>query len=171
MLIEAVLHDFISDCDVLTHEKLTEYLDTAREHPTGKLWVDGIIVTTMLAHEFLRAEREGDWLLQQDCLRRMLPYFFASGHHWYARYMSWHLLEMENLPDEAKSDLIKGAHVCRYRDNRASVSANQFGEQTYIRQGKDAGGLKGISPGTERVAEWVATFPVCEQTTVTAQVT
>ena len=67
----------------------------------GKLWVDAIIRPTFLVHELLRAEREGDWLHQLDCLRRMLPYFFAAGHHWYARYIYWYLIYMFNLPEEA----------------------------------------------------------------------
>ena len=59
---------------------------------------------------------------------------------------------MENLPTEAKTDLLNGAHVCRHSDSQASISADQFGEQTYIRQGKGAGGLKGISTNQEQVA-------------------
>ena len=48
------------------------------------------------------------------------------------------------LPDDANMDLLAGAHVCRYRPGTwNSVSADQFGEQTYIKQGKRPGGLTG----------------------------
>ena len=53
--------------------------------------------------------------------------------------------------------------MCRYSDGWESVSADQFGEQTYIRQGKCAGGLKGISTNAYQVAVWVASFPICSQ--------
>ena len=46
----------------------------------------------------------------------MLPYFFAAGHHNYARYLSWYVRQMEHLPQRAKEDLLAGAHVCRHSD-------------------------------------------------------
>ena len=96
----------------------------------------------------------------------MLPLLFAAGHHWYARYTIAFLLEMQNLPAAARSDIMSGAPVCRHSDGCESVSAewaDQFGEQIYIRQGKGAGGLKGISTNADQVAVWVASFPICSQ--------
>lgn len=110
---------------------------------------------------FLHGERNGDFLLQQYCLKMMLPYFFAAGHHNYARYLSWYVREMEHLPPRAKEDLLAGAHVCRHSDGGTAVPADQFGEQTYIKQGKGAGGMKGISTSAEQVAVWVNSFSVC----------
>ena len=107
----------------------------------------------MLAHHFTRVEQEGDWILQQHCLERMLPYFFVAGHHHYARYIS---LDMQHIPPDAKQDLLNGSHVCRQIDRAAAVSGDQYGEHThvYITQGKQAGGLKGISTNHEQVAAW-----------------
>ena len=46
------------------------------------------------------------------------------------------------LPDDAKMDLLAGAHLCRHRPGIWNyVSADQFGEQTYIKKGKMPGGL------------------------------
>ena len=94
----------------------------------------------MLAHHFMRVERECDWILQQNCLERMLPYYFEVGHHHYARYISWHLRDMQHIPLDAKQDLINGSHVCRHTEGAAAVSEDQYGEQTYIKQGEQAGG-------------------------------
>ena len=113
--------------------------------------------------ELVRADRETDWLLQQDCLWRMMPLLFAAGNHWYARYTIAFLLEMQNIPAAAKSDIMNGVHMCRHSDGCESVSADQFGEQIYIRQGKGAGGLEGISTNGDQVAVWVASFPICSQ--------
>ena len=53
---------------------------------------------------------------------------------------------MSCLSEDTKSDLMAGAFVCRHREGVwNSVSADQFGEQTYIRYGKSKGGLVGIS--------------------------
>jgi hypothetical protein len=73
-----------------------------------------MIKPTLLALQFLRAERDGDFLLQQISLKAMMPYYFAAGHMHYARYMTWYLRLAENLPKTAKDDLLNGAHVCRH---------------------------------------------------------
>ena len=141
MVTAALLYDFLKDCPK-TFEDISQYLDTAREHPTGRLWVDCLIRPTLIAHQFERAERDCDYLLQQHCYQQMLPYFFAAGHWQYARYIIWHVMEMQYmLPDYAKKDLLAGAHVCRHRPGTwNSVSADQLGEQTYIKKGKMPGG-------------------------------
>ena len=58
---------------------------------------------------FVRAEREGDWLLHLASYKQMLPYFFAAGHVTYARYVLCYLREMERLPQEVLSHFTKGA--------------------------------------------------------------
>ena len=89
------------------------------------------------------------------CIKRLLPCFFIAGHHHYARYISWHSLEMSVLlPNDAKEDLMAGAFVCRHKAWRwNSVSSGQFGEQTAIKTGK--GGLS-----SAKVAEWINSFPI-----------
>ena len=90
-LITAVLlNNFYSD-GAKTYRELDLYLETAREHPTGRLWVDCLVKPTLLSLMFLHRERNGDVLLQQHCLKAMLPYFFTAGHHNYARYLSWYV--------------------------------------------------------------------------------
>ena len=59
----------------------------------------------------------------------MIPYFFVSVHHNYARYISWHLRDMQHLPHDAKKDLLDGAHVCRHSEGSAAVSGDQFGNR------------------------------------------
>ena len=88
-------------------------------------------------------------------------YFFAAGNMNYARYMTWYLRNIENLPTTPKNDLVKGAHRCRHTDGGTAVPVEQFGEQTYIRRGKGAGVLRGISTNVEQVAVWVGSFSVC----------
>ena len=132
MVTAALLYEFLKDGGPKTFEDISQYLDTAREHPTGKLWVDCLIRPTLIAHQFERAERDCDYLLQQHCYQQMLPYFFATGHWPYAKYVTWHVMEMQHmLPDDAKMDLLAGAHVCGHRPGTwNSVSPDQFGEHT-----------------------------------------
>ena len=121
--------------------------------------MDNLITPTLLIHQLLRSEREGDWLFQQLCIRRLLPYFFIAGHHNYARYLSWHCLEIAILlPAMAKNDLLSGAFVCRHKAGSwNAVSADQFGEQTAITIGN--GGLKGITLSPEKRRNGSTHFP------------
>ena len=41
------------------------------------------------------------------------------------------------------------------------MPADQFGEQTYIKQRKGSGGMNGILMSVEQVTVWVNSFSVC----------
>ena len=160
MLTAALLDNFLND-GPKTSEEIEDYLETDQQYPTRKLWINCLIKPTFIAHRFLRAEREGDLLLREKCLRDMLPYFFAAGHHHYARYITIYLYEVMKLPENARKDLMDGCNVCRHSDGAPAVSSDQFGEQTYIKQGKGSGGLKGISTNDEQVSVWINSFSIC----------
>ena len=129
-----------------TVDETSDYVETCRQHPTGRHWVD----------KLLCRGREGDFCLQQLTLERMLPYVFVAGHDHYARYMTQHLLEMQYLlPQTARSELMAGAFVCRHQEGSWNgVSSDQFGEQTAIRIGK------GMTLSPDMVTEWIDSFPL-----------
>ena len=64
---------------------------------------------------------------------------------------------------------MEGAHVCRHSEGGMAVPADQFGEQTFIRRGKGAGGLRGISTNAEQIAVWVGSFSVCAHLDLTIE--
>ena len=49
------------------------------------------------------------------------------------------------------------------------MTADQFGEQTYIKKGKRPGGLKGLTMAEDQVAIWVESYPVCAIVTLAIQ--
>ena len=109
MVTAALLYNILKD-GPKTFNDISQYVDIAREDPTGRLWVDCLIRPMLIA----LSSRE--CLLQQHCYQQMLPYFFAAGHWQYTRYITWHVMEMQLLlPDDAKTDLLPGAHVCRHK--------------------------------------------------------
>ncbi len=146
-----------------TTEEMDDMLASACSSRTGQLWVDCFIYPTILAHMFVRAEREGKYALHMYCMSRMLPYFFAAGHWNYARYITWHLMEFMNLVDDKALEMFyEGRHVCRHRSGAWNgVFSDQFGEQTYIRYGKAKGGLVGMTLSPDQVARWVLSYHVC----------
>ena len=139
LITTVLLQDFFQS-GAKSYQELHEYLEAVREHPVGSFWVKCLMKRTLLALQLLHAHKDGDFLLQQVSLDAMMPYFFDAGHMIYARYMTWYLINVENLPTAAKYDLMKGAHVCRHSDGETAVPADQFGEQSYIRRGKSARG-------------------------------
>ena len=74
----ALLNHFLSS-GTKTFEEIDEYLAVAQLHPTGRHWVDNVLLPTLLIHQFERAEREGDYHLKQLTMERMLKYFFLAG--------------------------------------------------------------------------------------------
>ena len=74
----------------------------------------------MLAHQFMRTEREDDWILQRHCIERMMSYFFVAGLHHFARYISWHLRDVQQIQHDVKEDLLNGSHVCRHTEGAAA---------------------------------------------------
>ena len=129
MLVVVLLEGFVND-ETKT-DNIMEILVKARQYPTGRHWVDCFIIPVMIAHIFIRSEREGKWLLHLYCLKRMLPYFMAAGHWDYARYIAWFL--QQRLPAIAELPFIMGDHVCRHSDGPWNgISTDQFGEHTYI---------------------------------------
>ena len=78
------------------------------------------MIPTMLAHQFMRVEREGGWIVQQHCLEGMMPYFFVAGLHHYARYIGRHLPDMQHIQHDVKEDLLNGSNVCRHTEGAAA---------------------------------------------------
>ena len=91
----------------------------------------------------------------------MLPYFAASCHSNYCRYISLYVREMQNLPAGAKADLLKGAHVCRHSDGGHLFLLTNYGEQTYIRKGKCAGGMNGFSTSPDQASILLNSLSIC----------
>ena len=59
----------------------------------------GWIVSSNLLYKYVRAEREGDWLLHVHCVKATMPYFFAAGHLNYARLGLVYLRAIKTLPE------------------------------------------------------------------------
>ena len=80
-------------------------------------------------------------------MRNLLPLFFAADRLRYARWLSLHVLEMEQLPFSAPAvydEFVKGNFVVRRSLNTfSSVSGDMAPEQSLNRDVKYDGGLIG----------------------------
>ena len=78
LITTVLLQDFFQS-GAKTYQELGEYLDAVRDHPVGRLWVDCLIKPILLALQLLRAQRDGDFLLQQVSLEAMMPTSLRPG--------------------------------------------------------------------------------------------
>ena len=76
-MVSSILRQSFLQTGIETWEEICEYLERAQLHPTGRHWVDNLITPTLVAHQLIRSEREGDWLRQEFCIKRLLPF-----HRW-----------------------------------------------------------------------------------------
>ena len=78
-LVTTVLLQDLFQSGAKTYRQLSEYLAAVRDHPVGRLWVDCPIKPTLLALQLLRAQRDGDFLLQQVSLEARMPTSLRPG--------------------------------------------------------------------------------------------
>jgi len=104
---------------------------------------------------FVRAEREGDWLLHVHCVKAMMPYFFAAGHQNYARSGLVYLRAIEDLPDKMLPFFLKGKHVMRHMNGLWNgIWSDMFIESTFMRYGHGKAGIVGITLKPETLKTW-----------------
>lgn len=118
------------------------------------------MISTLLC--FIRATREGHWLLHLECIKNMLPWFFAYDHINYARYLPIYLHDMLALPKshpEAHKMLSGGDFGVQRSSNHgfAQVPVDQTIEQTLNRSTKSKGGIVGFSLKKPAVQRWMLT--------------
>jgi len=91
------------------------------------------IISTL--QQFIRAERSGDWVGHLRSLRRMLPYFAASGHHLYLRSAYNYLQNMMRLEREhpdVYQQFLQGNHTVRRTEKHwGGLSTDLIIEQVF----------------------------------------
>ena len=136
---------------------------SSKEFPSWKT-LGGLPHQTSDTCSHISSSREGGGLPSSQMMpNKNVAILFAAGHRNYARYLMWHIEEFQNgLEEGCLSQFMAGLHVCRHRSGSwNAVFSDQFGEQTYIRQGKAKGGLVGMTLSADQVAGWILSYPVC----------
>ena len=113
---------------------------------------------------YVRAEREGDWLLHVHCVKAMMPYFFAAGHQNYARLGLVYLRTIENLPGSILPYFKKGKHEMRHIDGLWNgIWSDMFIESTFMRYGHGQAGIVRITLKPETLKTWALSRHVYSQ--------
>ena len=129
--------------------------------PLKVFWNNYLEMVEVLMN-FLRATREGDWALHLECIKEMLPWFFAYDHTNYARYLPVYLAHMVLLPEthpEAHALLENGDFGVQRTTSHgfSQMPVDQTIEQTLNRSTKTKGGIVGFSLRKGAVQRWMIT--------------
>ena len=145
--------------------KLQKEMSSLEDLRTAQLWLLYMDMIHIL-RRFIKAEHTENWLLHQQSVRDMLPFFAAAGHHHYAKSGYLYLQQMEELHDkhpEIYSKFKEGYHVIRRTDRFwAGLSTDLVIEQVLMRSLKTTGGLttgRGLNESQQLI--WLMSTPAC----------
>ena len=163
MVVEEILRPII--CTTSSCDELMEDLEArSARSKTVKLWVDNLIKPVLIMMIFVRAEREGDWLLHLWSVEAMLSYFYAAKHINYARYGLLYLREMQRLPDDIQLKFLKGEHVTSHTAGLWNgMWSDMFIETTFMRYGHGPSGIIGNTLNPQSVKRWAMSLHTCSQ--------
>ncbi|XP_043269016.1 uncharacterized protein Nepl16 isoform X1 [Venturia canescens] len=132
-----------------------------RQGPTNKLWVQ-YFKLICLFQRFIDAERSGNFDLHIQTVQLMIPFFFSSGHHLYAKACLLYVQKMSSL--RTAMDFVEYDKFCKQgyytirRSNRfwSGLWTDLTIEQVLMRSIKCSGGLTHGRGLTEAViGKWV----------------
>ena len=163
LLTEELLRDTSMDSINSTNHLIHVLEETHSESKTALTWIRNFLKPVFLIMQFIRAEKEGEWLLHLATVREMIPYFFSAWHHHYARHGTSYLLEMEALPQEGvKERFMNKEFTTRLTEGLGNnLFSDQMIEYTYMKTGKSPGGLKGVTLAPEVVKRWAFSIHIC----------
>lgn len=160
----ANVHNLLQDSSFTDLFNKVETFVAIPEGPMKEFWNSYIEMVELLLH-FIRATREGDWVLHLACVRDMLPWFFAYDHTNYARYGTVYWEEMMSLQQThpAAYNMLESGDFGVQRNNThgfSQVPVDQTIEQTLNRNTKTKGGIVGFSLKKGAVRRWLITAHV-----------
>ena len=173
--------DIISKHEVCQNEslkvvsqKIVELKERLQKHRTAALWFQYIEMMAVL-QQFIRAEITGDWIGHLNALRKMLPYFAASGHYLYLKSAYVYLQNMTRLEHEhpdVHRQFLQGNHTVRRTDRYwGGLSTDLIIEQVLMRSLKTTEGLtrgRGMSEAQRTL--WLLSMSACAEMNLAMQV-
>lgn len=152
--LEQILKNPSCTC-ILNH--FEEYIEVLRRGSgLAAFWVTYIDVVEILLG-LIRASREGDWTLHLSCIQSMIPWCFAYDRVNYARYLSYYLAQMSQLPithPDVHAEFMAGKFSVQLGSVNpfGRIPVDQTIEETVNKDTQTAGGTKGFSlkPGAVR---------------------
>ncbi|KAK3921529.1 Chromosome-associated kinesin KIF4 [Frankliniella fusca] len=162
----AVLHSLLKDAYSNDTHHSDEAFETwikesAAQSPTFKYWLL-VLRLELLLLKFVRSVREANFSIFVECIAAMLPWFFSSGHHLYARWLTVHaldLLSLEKTSPEVFRRFSNGAFVVRKTTNPFSCLGVDHAHEQNNADVKSKGGAIGVTQDPSALRRWTLAGP------------
>lgn len=133
--------------------------DMISRSPTFQFW-DTVLHFELLFLLFIRAHRQANFHLYVDSLKALVPWFFSMDHHNYARWISVHLRDMENLPPMIKEEFEQHGHWVVFKTtNRFSAIPIDQAHENNNDIVKGSGGAVGLTENPSAFRKWMLAGP------------
>ena len=134
--------------------------ESSKKSKLFNFWMLYIKVVHILLN-FIRVERERNWLLYLDSAADMLPFFFAYDHPNYSRWLTMYICDMQQLSHtapEVYAEFIQGYHaISKSGKPSSSVWTDMALEQSENHDAKLPGGIIGVSRRNSALNKWFLT--------------
>lgn len=135
-------------------------LKSGLEGLTPEFWIQHMD-RIWLVLKLIRSLKENDFDLYRQTLTSMIPLFFATNHHNYARYLTLYVASLENIdashPIAAKHLKECALSVNRTKERASGTAVDQTIEQTINKHAKSRGGIVGFSRNLQAYDRWCLT--------------
>ena len=159
-------YDALWECDEL-QKHYNSFLDAKGKledgTPLQQLWMSFLEMTEVLLNTIFSI-RSGHWELLLECIRRIIPYAFAYDNINYARYLTYMLGDMLQLPmdfPEIYEQFMEGNFAAQICDNHqfSRIETDKVIEVTLNKDTKTPGGCTGFSTNVNAVKKWEINAP------------
>ena len=150
----------VSNSNIFTSEFFNKLDELKARGPTAQLWVQYFEMVS-IALDFVRAEKLGLYKEHLHAVRKMLPYFHASGHFLYAKsahlYLQ-HMIKLEGTMDAQTFENFKNGFftVKRTEKFNSGTWTDMVIEQSLMKSMKTEGDVsRGRSTQESVLCKWV----------------
>ena len=147
------------DEDLLSFDCWCQKMDT--DHPQFCYW-SKVLQLECLLLAFIRSQREANYPLYVETLTAIIPWMFAMDHYHYARWLTVHVMDLNELPTDSlhtHTEFVNGNFVPQKSSHKFSALAHdQIHEQqnTIV---KGDGGTIGITENEGALCRWMVAGP------------
>lgn len=107
---------------------------------------------------FTRSMRDGNFDLYRHCLPKILNYMAWYDHLNYLKSMSVYVADMHQLPPSVEEAFMAGDFVLKRSEGTFNMVDPDHAQEWLVGEGKDAGGIVGITNDPDALQRWALTY-------------
>ena len=147
------------DEDLLSFDCWCQKMD--KDHPQFCYW-SKVLQLECLLLAFIRSQWEANYPLYVETLTAIIPWMFAIGHHHYARWLTVHVMDLNELPNDSPhthTEFVNGNFVTQKSSHKFSALAHDQMHEQQNAIMKGDGGIIGITENEGALHRWVVAGP------------